>query len=215
MISFASVLITSLSLIMNASLIKDTRDALRTQTEGMPPVNPKIIPQLIGKDQNRYFDTFSLADLIIVSKEDYKFVPRKADIDMIIRNIGQSDAGKVGLKVVDENKTLYSPWNSVEFPPLSFEYVNFDFMYGGCHGGEGTEEYNDAKKGCLQSYVHTGIRHFTLVINCNSCQWEENPQCYSFDICVYNHSLGEKWCEKISKGGDFGLKPMSCPEEVI
>jgi len=216
-ISFISVLIMSFSLLINISLLEDTKNALQAQAKGIAPINPEIIPQLINKDYNKYFKTFDVADLIVENadynfKNESKFFPRKATLRLIVRNIGQGEAGNANFEIFQKDGTLYSPCCKNEIvEPFRFKYIEFDFWYKNCSMGFGREEYERSIENCKKFLGESGIYDFVLKINCNSCQWEKNPRCYSFSICLYNSPItGEEWCSSELEEKQFNLKQVNC-----
>jgi hypothetical protein len=84
--------------------------------------------------------------------------------------------------------------------------------YNDCRSsGQGYYEYRRKFKLCQDSRdinLTTGIKEWTLIVTCPACNI--NPQCYSFNICVYNSSIdecGPKWNEQTTQ-----FVPIDCSE---
>lgn len=181
--------------------------------------NPVIEPYLIDKQYNMYFSQDKLADLIVENldydfENNSKFWPRKEKLRLIVRNTGQAETGSAYIKLTDDSGELYavSP-DSFSLAPLSFKYLEFPFWLGYCYGSTGKLEYLRYKKECDKDLLSLGLHKMFLEINCDSCQWIENPQCYSFNICVYNNTAGLNECNEILSPEEFKFNRINCPSD--
>lgn len=205
------VIITILLALTSIWMAWSADKSLKIQSQGMPPINPDMVPTLSDKNYNKFFPNFYLADLNHDS--NWNFWPRTENIELYVRNRGQSP-GHVNFYMRDLEKLFIanSESNGI-INPFDFKNVKFEIRYKDCFGGSGEENYKKLKEeGCNYKNLSTGLKELFFKIDCPSCQSEKNPECYSFNICVYNESQQERWCLEKFKDNDFALIPTECPD---
>lgn len=205
------VMTTVLLALTSIWMVWNSNESLRIQSEGIPPINPKMVPTLVTEDYNQFFPTFYLIDLY--HDANWSFWPRTENIGLYVRNSGQSP-GSVNFYMKDsEDLFVASSERNGIIEPFNYKYIDFKIRYNGCFSGSGEENYKKLKKEeCNYKNLSTGLKKWFFKIDCQSCQSEINPKCYSFNICVYNESQQERWCLEKFKDNDFELIETECPD---
>jgi len=209
MISFMSLLINAVT---NIYVLEDTKEALRAQAEGIAPVDYLLEIRLVDEDYNKFFPTFRLAG--IYHDVNFTFRPSRKSIRMYARNKGQSTTGQINFYLKPKDKDIfYGGSVGKVIGPLDYAHIEFDkIRYKECFGGQGESEWRDALERCDASSIQTGLMDWILKVDFANPLDHENPQCYSFKICIYNESQGEGWCKSQWKEDYFDLNPIDCPE---
>ena len=212
--SFISVLVLSETLILNAYNIGQSTEALQIQAEGLATINPDLIIKLDEEDSNKFF--FS-SNIVGLSHDiNWTFWPNKLEIDMFATNNGQRSTENINLYLKDSLELFQRDSLNKKIDPFDFEYFEFNLRYKKCYGGEGKEEYYKRREqGCDYKKVNTGLRELILMVDCDACQFERNPKCYSFEICIYNEAQQKEWCKEKLSEEDFSLKEKECPENYF
>jgi len=213
-ISFGSILLMLIMVVMNASIMGDTKEALQVQIKGIPPVNPLIIIKLDDEDYNHFYFSYELVGLYY-HEDSKKFWPKEEEISMYIRNSGQQDGGLIKFYLTDENKQFNERIESSvgSIGSFDFKHLKFWIRHENCSSGEGKEEYYKERERCDYHKLSTGKMKWYLKVDCPACLDEVNPKCYSFNICVFNESQKEEWCKLQWNKKDGELTPVECPED--
>jgi hypothetical protein len=202
---FMSVIILSGNLLLNAILIEN-------QMKAISQIDPDLIVKLDNEESNKMF---MKGYIIGLSHDDnWSFWPIKLNVDMIAINNGQRSTGDAHFYLKDPSGNFKTTSISREIEPLDFQYMQFYMWHKDCYGGTGKGDYfQRIRDGCDPETLETELMKLILIVECKPCKFERNPQCYSFDICVYNNYTEEGICEEKLADKEFTLKPTECPED--
>ena len=76
--------------------------------------------------------------------------------------------------------------------------------------GIGKKQFFELReKGCEESFFEEGLMNFILIE-----EFGAEFNCYSFNLCIYNQSSGENWCEDNFSNSNFELNPITCPKNA-
>ncbi len=174
-------------------------------------LTPDLKVKIEEGSNNRFFLDSELVSLY--HDENWSFYPYNQEIDFVVNNKGRGNSDELQLSLIDLKGIFRNSYGGDKISSFEDEFIPLKLTTNNCSfGGNGKEEYLDAKKErCNPELIEKGLKELILVIDCPSCEIQK--ECYSFNICIYNQSVEEKWCEKISNKNDIELKKTNCPKD--
>ncbi len=193
-------------------------DFLSTQLTTLVSRDPEIQLKLEnGFVQNNSIPLNDLSRLAFIyppnASKDYDY-PQNFIFHMKASNRGQTPTGRVTFILRDNENLFYVKPEQRDLgtymePPADINYLT---EYKDCaYRGNGIILYRQRSEVCAASRdtnLTTGIKTWTLRTYCEYCI--TNPQCYTFDICVYNQTIeecGPNWPDNSAQ-----FIRVDCPE---
>jgi hypothetical protein len=172
-----------------------TIQTIKLQEKTTAPINPSLEFALQRK-------IFSASDFIgFVNKGNGTYLQRRATMSIYVTNNGQREAEGIHytLSSSNSNFTPYS-WFNPPILPFKTESVDFEVGYDLCRGVNTEEEHKKAVEGPCNQYDIGGLMRWFLKVDCESCHFPtNNPECFSFNICIMNSTINGNDCKELLK----------------
>ena len=154
---------------------------------------PKTNPDLSFRLENRIYSQNNLIGL--ASGLNQTFLPVEPYLAILIMNNGKKSTEAMGLRIIDE-KNMFWSWilnSPVEAKGLNNAWAQFKFRFKKCEIIQEKEFEKAIQNECNPKQLEAGLMKWYLEIN---GQFENNPTCYTFNLCVVGDNFTEEWCEK-------------------
>ena len=197
MVSLIMAALMLISLISTVFVAELNNEMYKEQLKRDPTINPDIQVSLTNNEYNKFLATFNLAS--VERGIDGNSSTRKNAFEFWIVNNGQRPVF-LNAYLRDENRQYHSSISRLFIDKLNSTSFQLDFWHKNCTNELKQYDFNTAFRICqdVASKIRLGIEEFLLILDCPGCWFDEGQErCYSFNVCVYNNSVGEDECEKL------------------